>query len=118
MSQLSDLQKRVYKQATDKGFGEGEPESGIAWKWLLAARLTLVHSEISEALEEIRVSDDITKNHLTAEGKLKGVPSELADVVIRIMTFCEKENIDLEAAIYEKLDYNAGREHMHGGKQF
>jgi hypothetical protein len=50
--------------------------------------------------------------------KPEGVPSELADTVIRIFDFCFTENIDLGAIIEEKLAYNKTREQMHGGKKF
>ena len=41
---------------------------------------------------------------------------ELADICIRIADYCGYRNIDLGAAILAKMDYNATRPHMHGGK--
>ena len=49
---------------------------------------------------------------------MEGVPSELADVVIRIMDICEYYGIDLEKVILEKHEYNKKREFKHGNKKF
>jgi NTP pyrophosphatase (non-canonical NTP hydrolase) len=48
--------------------------------------------------------------------KPEGCPSELADVVIRVLDFCYTEGIDLETIIEEKLAYNATRGYKHGKK--
>jgi NTP pyrophosphatase (non-canonical NTP hydrolase) len=48
--------------------------------------------------------------------KPEGVPSELADVVIRAMDLADAYGIDLGAAIIEKLNHNATRGPKHGGK--
>jgi hypothetical protein len=45
-----------------------------------------------------------------------GIPSEAADIVIRVMHFCGKHGIDLGAAVREKMIYNASRPFKHGGK--
>jgi len=48
--------------------------------------------------------------------KPEGIPSELADIVIRVMDYCEWAGINLEAAILEKHEYNKSRPYKHGGK--
>ena len=48
--------------------------------------------------------------------KLCGIPSELADVVIRIFDFCGGNDIDLEKVILEKMEYNETRPYKHGKK--
>ena len=42
-----------------------------------------------------------------------GIPSELADVVIRVLDFCGGKNIDLEKIILEKMEYNESRPYKH-----
>ncbi len=59
-------------------------------------------------------SGDATYTGLTA--KPEGVPSELADVVIRVLDIADLYGIDLEATIAEKVAHNATRGHRHGGK--
>ena len=105
--------------------------------------IALCHSELSEALEDHRDGrepDEIyyeckkcpggpcdtlddTSNHqmgvtycLDADKKPCGIPSELADVIIRIADMCGMYGIDLEAAIAEKMEYNKTRPFKHGGK--
>lgn len=46
-----------------------------------------------------------------------GIPSELADIVIRVADLSGRHGIDLERAIKEKMAYNATRSHRHGGKK-
>ncbi|WP_430493564.1 hypothetical protein [Paenibacillus ottowii] len=66
--------------------------------------IALCHSELSEALEEVRKGREIYKNYYSEDGKLEGVPSELADVVIRILDICGYYNINLQQAVIEKTN--------------
>lgn len=55
----------------------------------------------------------------TSEGQLLkpcGIPSELADIIIRVLHFSGKHRIDIEKAVMEKMDFNASRPFKHGGK--
>lgn len=78
------------------------------------AKLALIHSEVSEALEAAREGRFILYHD--DNGKPEGMVTELADTVIRIMDTCEAMGLDLERAIAEKVDYNESRPAMHGGK--
>lgn len=46
--------------------------------------------------------------------KPEGVPSELADVIIRTLDACAAWGIDIETIIQEKIKYNKTRSHKHG----
>jgi len=79
-------------------------------------RIALMHSELSEALEEFRDGHPLAYVYYRTEKPTKpeGIPIELADVVIRIADLCGKHGIDLESAIRVKLAYNRTRPHKHG----
>ena len=73
-------------------------------KAIVAEKLCLIHSEISEAMEGAR------KN--LPDDKLPHRPMievELADAVIRILDLCGALNLDLDGAIKEKLIFNLTR---------
>lgn len=74
-------------------------------KALVAEKLALIHSEVSEAMEAARknLMDDKLPHR-------KGIEVELADAVIRILDLTGALNLDLAGAIQEKLSFNATRE--------
>lgn len=84
----------------------------------LVARLALITTEVAEAIEEVRDGWTARETYYLPEKPTKpeGVPSELADVVIRALDIAFEYGINLEAAITEKVAYNATRGHKHGGK--
>jgi len=49
--------------------------------------------------------------------KPEGIPSEMADIVIRVLDFCHRHQINLEEVLLEKLAYNQTRGYRHGGKR-
>lgn len=49
--------------------------------------------------------------------KPEGIPSELADIIIRVLDICGYHRIDIAAAIADKMAYNETRSHRHGGKR-
>ena len=77
--------------------------------------LALVHSEVSEALEEWRGGEGLAVIRIE-DGKPEGFPVELADTLIRICDLAESAGIDLNAALKIKMQYNATRPWRHGGK--
>jgi len=121
---LNKLAKEVHQNAVDHGWWEKEREFG--------SLIALMHSELSEALEEYRNS---TKDRIRAlpiyySGggyvatvptecckKPEGIATELADCIIRILDYCGYVNIDIEEAIRIKHEYNKSRPYRHGGKQ-
>lgn len=74
-------------------------------KALVAEKLCLIHSEVSEAMEGHRkgLMDDKLKHR-------QAIEVELADAVIRIGDLCGALGLDLGGAIAEKMAYNANRE--------
>lgn len=80
--------------------------------------VALIHSEVSEALEEYRNGREPTETYYSRRDgkKPEGIPTELADVIIRIFDYCGCAGIDIENAIIEKIAYNRSRPYRHGGK--
>lgn len=90
-------------------------------------RQMLMVSELAEGHEEVRAGHPDNETYYAAgakhpdDGSLQkpeGVPSEYADVFIRLMDEAGKAGIDLAAAVQEKLEYNNTRSPLHGGKRF
>ena len=74
-------------------------------KALVAEKLALIHSEVSEAMEGARknLMDDKLPHR-------KMIEVELADAMIRILDLAGALQLDLAGAVQEKLAYNAVRE--------
>lgn len=101
---LNKLAKRCYKNAFERGFHD-TPRS-------FAEDLVLIHSEVSEALEEYRDSDlEPEEAHSDPN-----VVEEFADMIIRICDTAGKYDYDLDKAVMVKMERNANRPYRHGGK--
>ncbi|MGG3888623.1 MazG nucleotide pyrophosphohydrolase domain-containing protein [Metabacillus fastidiosus] len=95
---INQLCQKAYETAKTKGWHDEPRETGTL--------LALIHSEVSEALEADR------------KGNQENFAEELADVCIRIFDLCGSKGIDLEKAIFEKMERNKGRSYRHGGKAY
>ncbi len=107
LTPLNTLAAEAQRIAVEHGFTDNSIGDDIA----------LMHSELSEALEDHRNGHATT--HVWYETKQPidkpcGIPSEMADVVIRVAHFCAKHGIDLDKAVAEKMEYNATRPYKHG----
>ena len=98
----------------------GDKQASFVKKLFDGNRHMLITSEIAESFEGLR--KDKADDHLP---HLSSVAVEMADTVIRIADFCGKNGIPLEAAIVQKMAYNAVRkDHQQanrdapGGKKF
>ena len=115
MPSLNEWSKDVHQLARDKGWYDNDDGNRN-----IPEMLALIHSEISEALEEYRTGDPM--NEILYETKPLGPNKpigfgiEIADAVIRIMDLCEYVGIDLEETVRIKHEFNKSRRHRHGGK--
>jgi NTP pyrophosphatase (non-canonical NTP hydrolase) len=111
---IKEWQRELHQGARDRGWYDGE--LGEKSKLRITSLLCLVHSEVSEALEDLRDHRMETVGYISAGGKPVGFPSELADVVIRVLDMAEWLGIDMEKEIERKNQFNKTRGHKHGGK--
>ena len=105
-----DINKLIEKShdiAISKGWWDQERE--------IPELIALIHSELSEALEEYRVSENLDIRY--ENNKPEGFVVELADVLIRIFDLSGKYKIDLKKALETKLKYNETCEYRHGNKK-
>jgi len=106
---IKRVQNEIHANAVAKGWWAGVELGPEA----IAAKLCLVHSEVSEALEEIR---DGNLDRYFNGSKPEGFGIELADIVIRCLDLAAAMGIDLESEIETKMEYNRTRPYKHGGK--
>lgn len=156
MKTIEELQFWSGVNSRDHGFHDSwpvhppvdlEPHEEAAYQRQLqlavTEKLDLIHSELSEALEEIRKGHDPLhvyytqtikhkdremvyhfdeQEYVTENGvkkptlKPEGFMVELADAAIRIADLAYLVKGDLEAAIAEKHEYNRTRPYKHGKK--
>jgi NTP pyrophosphatase (non-canonical NTP hydrolase) len=92
---IKDFEVLLMEQAKAKGFGTSKEDI------LVAEKIALIHSEISEAYEAYR--------HKKIQGP-HGFAEELSDAVQRIIHLCALYEIDLEREMLKKLKKNQKRQ--------
>lgn len=130
---LNSLRDEVYENARAHGFHDVGRTVGDG--------LMLICTEASEAFEAYREGGKLAEMRYEckhpdgdcSEDKLPrcpvkdnareiflhkpvGVPSEIADIIIRCLDFAGEHGIDIGSAVREKMEFNRTRPFKHGNK--
>lgn len=106
---LKQLMIEAHNNAVKKGWWDNTDRN-------IGELLALMHSEISEALEEWRNNKQLTDIYYEEDRKPAGFAVEMADLIIRVVDTCERYDIPLVQAIEQKMEYNKTRPYRHGNK--
>lgn len=116
---INELKKAIYAQAVEKGLYNDSPStSNLLWH---------IREEAGEAVRAWKKYGDLITHYecdsrFTADceksgfdcprckhRRNEGTSQELADIIIMTLSACEYLGVDIEAAITEKMAYNAIR---------
>lgn len=82
-----------------------EPHDKDDVQRVLAPKILLMHSELSEMTEAVR--KNMVDDHIPAR---KGEEVELADLILRALDYAGARRLDLAGAMRDKLHYNMMRQ--------
>jgi len=91
---INELRDECYKLAKEKGFWDASND--------IPTKLMLIVTELGEACEADRHDD------------WANFKEEIADTFIRLLDMCGYLDIDIEAEILKKHEYNKNRPKLHG----
>lgn len=118
---IAEWSKYIMEWSDRKGWNT-TPDGGPL---ILSEIIANLHTEISEAWEEIRnghtvdevyTNDAVWAKQRELPSKPEGFPIEMADLAIRLFHLVAYYGINLEAMIALKMKYNESRPFRHGGK--
>jgi NTP pyrophosphatase (non-canonical NTP hydrolase) len=92
INSLNHLQKKVYDNAKAKGF------------WPITTMHSTLHEAFKHLKEEVQEAEDAVFNWGSEDA-----PSELADIVLIVLSIAGELKVDLAKAIIEKHHYNLTR---------
>lgn len=105
-SHLDELAVCINNWAVKKGFYDVDNRNQ-------GELIALMHSELSEALEAIRIGNPPCEKI----PEISSLEEEMADILIRVLDYCAFANIRIGFATAKKMEYNETRPHKHG-KEF
>lgn len=103
---MDTLARLVHASAKSKGFYDGSDVHDIHH---VLSKHALILSEVGEMVEAVRKPGPSEKTPNFSKEE-----EEWADAMIRLLDYAAWRNLRGYAAILAKIEYNAGRPHMHG----
>jgi NTP pyrophosphatase (non-canonical NTP hydrolase) len=97
-SGLNELARKAWEQEKPY-FGDNSAIEEIAH----------ISTELTEAIHELREGHGEGERWTEPDGKPRGVPVEMADIILGALRFCGKYGIDIEKALRDKMKYNGVR---------
>jgi hypothetical protein len=105
---LNDWATQIWQSNEDNGWHQPfVDEDGFERYTSTTERLALIGTEVAEGIEAVRKG--WWWNQTDEKGKIHGLPSELADIIIRTLELCAIKGIDIDAEVEAKLGYNTTR---------
>lgn len=98
---VRQMQKVIERINRDKGWYDVERTVGDL--------VSLIHSEVSEALEAFRKSPEETMQ--------EDIGEELADIIIRTLDMASRLGVDMQVVLERKIEKNRHRGYRHGGRR-
>ena len=125
MNGLNELRDKIHENARTKGYYDFEnivnptEYNKNLTHAFFAQKISLIHSELSEALEadrnEKRARPEVKYDNAEFDLHIKDtVEDELADVIIRTLDVCGWLGIDIQKYVELKMQYNELREYKNG----
>lgn len=105
---LNELARKCHENSVAHGFWTGIANENLPTK------IALIHSEVSEALEALRLHNPPSE-HVP---EISALAEELADILIRVGDLAGRLGLDLDEAVRLKMAFNSTRHIMHGNKAF
>lgn len=116
---LTELSNKAHTYATKQGFHpKGQSEDVF-----IERMCNLLHTEVSEIYEAYREGklrmpcDKFVAMQNQGIVGLMCLEEELADIIIRVLDNAKHLGVNIELAVYRKMQFNETRPFRHGGKK-